>query len=393
MTEQAPVERRRARDVGIILGALPPGPANAITDVAGVRVGHSTLVRGSGPLVRGVGPIRTGTTAILPHEGNLFASKVPAAATVFNGFGKSIGLMQIDELGQLETPILLTNTLNVGRVADALVAVMLEQNPAIGVTTVGTVNAVICECNDGFLNDIQGRHVGEQEVRSALAHAAGGAVAEGNIGAGTGMIAYGFAGGIGTASRRLAREHGDYTLGVLVLANCGRRSDLIIAGVPVGRELEREGQPPRTMLSTPSEGREQGSVIVLLATDAPLDARQLGRLTRRVPLGLARTGTHGGHGSGDLALAFSTAQCIPHDAAPLTHTVTVLNEQHQAIDALFTAVVEATEEAVINVLCAAQSLEGRDGHRVEALPLEATLAILRRHGVAVPGGPFQAGAT
>lgn len=381
MIETTSVKRTRARDAGIIVGTLPPGPENAITDVAGVRVGHTTIVRGSGPLVRGVGPVRTGVTAILPHEGNLFTSKVPAAATVFNGFGKSIGLMQLDELGQVETPILLTNTLNVGRVADALVACMLEQNPMIGVGTLGTVNPVVCECNDGFLNDIQGRHVGEQEVRAALAHAAGGPVAEGNIGAGTGMSAYGFAGGIGTASRRLAPEHGRYTLGALVLANFGRRRDLLIAGVPVGHELERKDQPQQAAPSTSAERREQGSVIVLLSTDAPLDARQLGRLTRRVSLGLARTGTHMGHGSGDIAIAFSTAQHIPHDAAPLTHTAAVLNEQHPAIDMLFLAVVEATEEAVLNALCAAQSIEGRDGHRIEALPLEATLTILQRHGV------------
>jgi D-aminopeptidase len=383
MTEPNAAERKRVRDLGIVLGTLLPGPQNAITDVVGVRVGHATLVRGSGPLVRGVGPVRTGVTVVLPHEGNLFLNKVAAAATVFNGFGKSLGLMQIDELGQLETPILLTNTLNVGRVADALVSVMLEQNPAIGVSTLGTVNPVVCECNDGYLNDIQGRHVGEQDVRSVLAQAATGPVAEGNVGAGTGMIAYGFAGGIGTASRRLAPEQGNYTLGALVLANFGRRSDLLIAGIPVGRELEREGQSPRSRTSTPTERREQGSVIVLIATDAPLDARQLGRLTRRVPLGLARTGTHMGHGSGDLALAFSTAQRIPHDANPLTQTATILNEQHPALDALFLAVVEATEEAVLNALCAAHTIEGRDNHLVEALPKAATLAILRRHGVVV----------
>lgn len=328
MAELTPVERARARELGIILGAMSPGPLNVITDVAGVRVGHVTIVRGSGPLVRGVGPVRTGVTALLPHGENIFTAKVPAAAAVFNGFGKTIGLVQIDELGQLETPILLTNTLSVGRVADALVGYMLEQYPAIGVTT-GTVNPVVCECNDGLLNDIGGRHVGEPEVRAALDSAAGGPMAEGNIGAGTGMTTYGFAGGIGTASRRLTQEQGGYTLGALVLANFGRRGELLIAGVPVGRELERQGQQPRATLKTPPEEREQGSVIVLLATDAPLDARQLGRLTRRVPLGLARTGTHGGHGSGDLAIAYSTAQRIPHDSAPLTHTVTVVNEQIQ----------------------------------------------------------------
>jgi D-aminopeptidase len=372
MTQQPQAGRARARDFGIILGTLPPGPLNAITDVAGVRVGHATLVRDAGL-------VRTGVTALLPHGDNLFTAKVPAAATVFNGFGKSIGLVQIDELGQMETPILLTNTLNVGKVADALVAYMLEQNPAIGVTT-GTVNPVVCECNDGYLNDIRGRHVGEQEVRIALDGASAGPLLEGNVGAGTGMTTYGFAGGIGTASRQLAQEQGGYTLGALVLANFGRRGELLIAGVPVGRELERQGQLPSAAVEMPFEKREQGSIIVLLATDAPLDARQLGRLTRRVSLGLARTGTHGGHGSGDLAIAFSTAQRIPHDPTPLTHITAVLNEQNLAVDALFAAVVETTEEAVINALFAAHSIQGRDGHRVEALPVDEAIAILQRYG-------------
>ncbi len=372
MNNQESINRPRAREAGIILGTMTPGPANAITDVAGVRVGHVTIMRGTGKLVRGVGPVRTGVTAILPHDGDLFAAKVPAAAVVFNGFGKTIGLVQIAELGQIETPILLTNTLNVGRVADALVAYMLEQHPAIGVTT-DTVNPVVCECNDSYLNDIGGRHVGEKEVREALNVPPGTPVGEGNIGAGTGMVTYGFAGGIGTASRRLTQEHGGYTLGVLLLANFGKHRDLTIAGVPVGRGLELAGQVVRE--------REHGSVIVVLATDVPLDARQLGRLARRVPLGLARTGTHGGHGSGDLAIAFSTAERIPQEATPLVREVNVLNEQSPALDALFAAVVEVTEEAVINVLCTARAITGRDGHYVAALPLEETRAILRLHGV------------
>ena len=266
-------KRLRLREMGIILGTMTPGPGNAITDVAGVRVGHATIVRGTGPLVQGVGPVRTGVTAILPHEGDLFAARVPAAAEVFNGFGKTIGLVQVAELGELETPILLTNTLNVGRVADALVGYMIERHPT------GSVNPVVCECNDSYLNDIGGRHVGEKEVREALSAATGTPVVEGNIGAGTGMVAYGFAGGIGTASRRLTPERGGYTLGVLVLANFGKRKDLTIAGIPVGRELEQS--------SSGVSGPERGSIIVIVATDAPLDARQLHRLARRVPLGLA----------------------------------------------------------------------------------------------------------
>lgn len=360
-------KRLRAREMGIVLGTMSPGPGNAITDVAGVRVGHATIVRGTGPLVQGVGPVRTGVTAILPHEGDLFAARVPTAAEVFNGFGKTIGLVQVTELGELETPILLTNTLNVGRVADALVGYMIERHPT------GSVNPVVCECNDSYLNDIGGRHVGEKEVREALSAATGTPVAEGNIGAGTGMVAYGFAGGIGTASRRLVPERGGYTLGVLVLANFGKRKDLTIAGIPVGRELEQQSSG----VSEP----ERGSIIVVLATDAPLDARQLHRLARRVPLGLARTGTHGGHGSGDLALAFSTANPISHEANPLLRTIQLLNEQSATLDDLFAAVVEATEEAVINALCAARPMTGRDGHQVIALPLEETKAILQRHNV------------
>lgn len=374
--DQQPIQKRlRAREVGIILGEITPGPTNSIVDVASVHIGHVTLVRGEGALVRGVGPVRTGVTAILPHEGNLFRLKAPAAATVFNGFGKTIGLVQIVELGLLETPILLTNTLNVGKVTDALVAFLVEHNPEIGVTT-GTVNPVVCECNDGFLNDIGGRHVTEQDVRAALANASDAPVLEGNVGAGTGMTTYGFAGGIGTASRCLTSDQGGYTLGALVLANFGRRGDLLIGGVPIGRELE-ELRHKREVQETQ---REQGSVVVILATDAPLDSRQLGRLTRRVPLGLARTGTTGGHGSGDLTIAFSTANCIAHDETPLIHHVDVLNEQHPTIDRLFTAVVEVTEEAVINALCAAHTQSGRDNHRAEALPLDETLAILRRYG-------------
>lgn len=369
--------RPRAREVGIALGRLAPGPFNAITDVAGVLVGHATLRRGTGPLVRGVGPVRTGVTAVLPHGDDLFAAKVPAAAAVFNGFGKTIGLVQVAELGQLETPILLTNTLNVGRVADALVGYMLARHPAIGVTA-GTVNPVVCECNDGYLNDIGGRHVGEPEVLAALRGAAGGPVAVGNLGAGAGMMAYGYAGGIGTASRLAAGADAAgaaFTVGALVLANFGRRADLLIAGAPVGRELSA---------SRPPQQREQGSAIVILATDAPLDARQLGRLARRAALGLARTGTHGGHGSGDLAIAFSTADRIPHEPAPAVRAVPTLNEQSPVLDRLFAAVVEATEEAVIDALCAARPTDGRDSHRAEALPVEDTLAILRRYGHQIP---------
>ena len=360
----------RARDLGITFGSLPTGPQNAITDVTGVRVGQTTIRRGQGPLVRGIGPVRTGVTAVLPPGDDPFAQKCPATAEVFNGYGKAIGLVQMSELGQLETPILLTNTLNVGRVTDALVGWMVERHPAIGVTT-GTVNPIVAECNDGYLNDIGGRHVGEAETRAALDNATGGAVAEGNIGAGTGMSCYGWAGGIGTASRQLPRPETPWTLGTLVLANFGRADDLLIAGVPVGRELTRVAA---------SVMPERGSIIVIVATDAPLDARQLGRITRRVPLGLARTGSHGGHGSGDVAIAFSTANPIPHEPTGPTRQVTTLDEGHPVIDELFRAVVEATAEAVINALWAARPIDGRDDHRRSALPQDKVQRILRQHG-------------
>ncbi|MFN8540154.1 MAG: P1 family peptidase [Thermomicrobiales bacterium] len=364
-----PAARPRARDLGIVLGVLPPGPHNAITDVEGVRVGHTTLWRGDGPLVRGVGPVRTGVTAILPHGDNLFLEKVPAAAAVFNGFGKTTGLVQVDELGELETPILLTNTLSVGQVSDALVGWMVEQHPAIGVTT-SSVNPVVAECNDGYLNDLGGRHVGEADVRAAIAEARGGPVAEGNLGGGTGMVCYGWAGGIGTASRRLAADRGGWTVGALVLANFGRPQDLLIAGVPVGRELAKQA----------AQEREHGSIIVVIATDAPVDARQLGRIARRGPLGLALTGSHGGHGSGDVVIAFSTANRIPHYATALVRQATLVDEHGPAIDGLFAATVEATEEAVINALCAARTIVGRDDHRREALPTAEVVEILRQRG-------------
>ncbi len=359
----------RPRDLGIQLGVLPPGPLNAITDVAGVRVGHTTLWQGEGALVRGQGPVRTGVTAILPPGDDPFAMKMVAAAHVFNGFGKTIGLVQVAELGQLETPILLTNTLSVGQVADAVVDWMIQRHPAIGVTT-GTVNPVVAECNDGYLNDIGGRHVTAAATHAALDNATAGPVAEGNLGAGTGMTCYSWAGGIGTASRRLVDPATPWTVGTLVLANFGRANDLLIAGVPI--ETQRHAG---------SESRDAGSIIVVLATDAPLDARQLARLTHRVPLGLARTGSHGGHGSGDIAIAFSTANQIPHETATVTRTITVVNDDHPVLDELFRAVVETTEEAIVNALWAARPIVGRDGHQRAALPHEAVLTLLRQHGV------------
>lgn len=344
----------RLRDLGITIGTLPPGPANAITDVAGVSVGHATLSDGA---------VQTGVTAIRPHPGHPFRDKLPAAVHVLNGFGKSIGLMQVAELGTLETPIVLTNTLSVGTAATALVRHMLAETPEIGAST-GTVNPLVLECNDGsWLNDIRGLHVGEDEVLQAL-RAVGPSVAEGNVGAGTGMSCYGLAGGIGTASRRVARGPRTYTVGVLTLCNMGRMEDLRVDGRPVGPALVARLAAEKA--AKQADGREHGSIITVLATDAPLDARQLRRLAVRAGAGLARTGTHLGSGSGDIMLAFATAETIPH--APPDDPEGARRSLHEdALDGLFRAAVEATEEAILNALLAARPTVGRKGRTRRSL--------------------------
>ncbi len=369
MHSQPPRQRFRARELGIVVGSMQPGRWNAITDVAGVSVGHVTLIEGSGALVPGKGPVRTGVTAVLPHEGNLFRHKVAAAAHVINGFGKCTGLAQVMELGTLEMPILLTNTLSVWQVADAVVQWCLRGNPDIGVTT-STVNPVVGECNDGYLNDIQGRHVRAEHVFDALAQASDGPVDEGTVGAGTGMSAFGFKGGVGTASRRLPNSLGAYTLGVLLVANFGQRRDLLILGVPVGQQLGDGEQ-------VTSQG---GSVMVILATDAPLAPHQLARLARRAVHGLARTGSMASHGSGDFVIAFSTTNRVAHHPAALTRRVELVEENGPVLNGLFCAAIESTEEAVYNALFRAETLEGRDGHVSEALPIPAVVSLLRKHG-------------
>ncbi len=336
--------RPRLRDLGVTIGTLPTGPLNAITDVDGVRVGHATLIRGE--------KIRTGVTAILPHGRNLFQKKVPGAVFVGNGFGKIVGTTQVEELGEIETPILLTATLNVARVADALIDYMLALP---GNEHVRSINPVVAETNDGTLSDIRARPVGREEVFQAINSAAAGPVEEGSVGAGTGTIAFGFKGGIGTASRRLPKDLGGYTVGVLVQTNFG--GDLTIAGAPVGRELAaRSGQ-----------GRADGSCVMVIATDAPLEARNLKRMAARAIMGMARTGAAGSNGSGDYAITFSTSRSHP-------------SVSNDAMSPLFLATIEATEEAIINSLLRATTVTG-NGHTVEALPIEATKEILRRHGV------------
>lgn len=385
--------RSRARDVGVILGELPTGPHNAITDVADVRVGHATLISGEGKLQPGVGPVRTGVTVILPHAGNIYRSKVCAAVHTINGFGKVLGFEQVRELGVLEAPIALTNTLNVGLVADALVQYAIRQNPDIGITT-SSVNVVVGETNDGYLNDLQGRHVRAEHVFAAIESASGGAVIEGAVGAGTGTMCCGWKGGIGTASRVLPIELGGFTLGALVQSNFGRPRDLVIAGVPIGRSL----QPPSHSRApvagiqeihsrnTPLDDLDvrqghsgmmddKGSIMIVLATDAPLDARQLQRLCVRAGAGLARVGSHYGHGSGDFVIGFSTANRIEHEPIGLTGTRAVLIAEAKVIEGLFRAVVESVEEAIVNSLFCAETMMGRDAHVAWALPISEVLAL------------------
>ena len=357
---QGPV---RARELGLAPGVFQPGPLNAITDVTGVRVGQVTVVEADS--------VRTGVTAILPHGGNLYRERVPAALHVGNGFGKLLGATQVRELGELETPILLTCTLCVWKAADAMVEWMLAQ-PQMG--GVRSINPVVAETNDGGLNAIRSRPITASHVVQALTGAAGGAVLEGSVGAGTGTAAFGWKGGIGTSSRRLPAAQGGWTVGVLVQSNYG--GVLQMMGAPVGRELGRYSFRTDT---TRDQG--DGSIIMVVATDAPLSDRNLERVAARAIMGLARTGSSASNGSGDYAIAFSTAAGVrrAYDARRLT-TTELANEDMSAV---FQATVEATEEAIYNSLTMATAVTSR-GRTVEALPLDRVREILRRHGVGVP---------
>jgi D-aminopeptidase len=355
--------RVRARALGLPMGELPPGSLNAITDVPGVRVGHTTLIQGSGSLVPGQGPVRTGVTVIIPRE-DVWHKKVPAGGFVLNGTGEMTGLAWVEESGFLEYPVALTNTLNLPRVANGVMSWMIGRYPGIGISD-DTLTPVIAECDDSRLNDIQGRHVSEADVMKALDQASDGPVPEGSVGAGTGMMAYGFKGGIGTASR-IVSAGTPYTLGVLVNANHGRRSELIMSGVPVGKLYG-----PST-----TQGPE-GSIIIVIATDAPLDARQLKRLAKRAAMGLARTGSTIRHGSGDFILAFSTATVIPHYPEKATYPITAFADTH--LNLLFTATVEATNEAILNALTMATTVIGRDDHKAEAIDLGRVREIVKSY--------------
>ncbi len=400
--------RPRARDVGVKVGVLPTGALNAITDVAGVRVGHATVVRGA--------DVRTGVTAILPHAGNLFREKVAGAVFVGNGFGKLAGATQVNELGEIETPILLTSTLSVPRASDALIDYMLALP---GNEDVRSVNPLIAETNDGGLNDIRGRHVTREDVHAAIRNATNGAVEEGAVGAGTGTIAFGFKGGIGTSSRKLPPALGGYTVGALVQTNYG--GVLGINGAPVGRELGRfylreELERAASGLASPRasglasarasderravDGDDErkavdgdtadGSIIIVIATDAPVDARNLRRLAARAMLGLGRTGASGSNGSGDYVIAFSNAPGVRVRASGGGRTGETFAPRelkllsNEAMSPLFLACIEATEEAIYNSLFRAQTMTGRGNTTIEALPLERTLEILRRYNALEP---------
>lgn len=369
MTSGQENKRPRAREAGVIVGVLPTGPLNAITDVAGVAIGHTTIVKGDS--------IRTGVTAILPHGGNLFREKVPGAVFIGNAFGKLAGSTQVNELGEIETPIMLTSTLNVPRVADATIDYMLALP---GNEDVQSINPLVGETNDGFLNDIRGRYAGRDEVFAAIKNARSGAVEEGAVGAGTGTVAFGWKGGIGTSSRRLPQNLGGYTVGVLVQSNFG--GILTMNGAPVGRELGKYylKEQLSSTNSSWSDKSADGSIIIVIATDAPIDHRNLERLAARSMMGLARTGSAGSNGSGDYAIAFSTAPELRIRNLPAERIkpgAALLS--NEAMSPLFLAVIEATEEAIYNSLFRATTTTGR-GHTVEALPIDRTLEILRKYG-------------
>jgi D-aminopeptidase len=365
--------RPRVRDLGVRVGVLPPGPLNAITDVAGVKVGQTTLIRGDN--------IRTGVTAIVPHGGNLYKERVPGAIFLGNAYGKLAGSTQVNEMGEIETPILLTATDSVPRVADAVVTYTFNLK---GNENVLSVNPLVGETNDGWLSDIRSRPITPEDVFAAINNATGGPVEEGVVGAGTGTVAFGFKGGIGTSSRHLPESLGGYTVGVLVQTNFG--GNLIVAGVPIGNEL---GQFYPKISSdrnkAPGSGARpeavDGSCMIVVATDAPLDHRNLSRLAARAMMGLARTGSSESNGSGDYVIAFSSSPDVRIDAGePLYRPKELLS--NESMSPLFEAVIEATEEAIYNSMFKAHDITG-NGHTVKALPLKETVDLLKKHNVIV----------
>jgi D-aminopeptidase len=357
-----PPTRRRLRELGIVIGRHPTGPLNAITDVEGVRVGHATIVDDEGPA-------RTGVTAILPNAGNIFMDRVVGGSFVLNGAGEVSGLVQVQEWGLIETPILLTNTLAVGTVAQATVQHMVDTYPGIGQEH-DVIIPLVGECDDSWINDIAGQHIEADHVFEALESARGGRVAEGNVGGGTGMVSFDLSGGIGTASRVTPENDGGYLLGVLVMSNVGRLEDLRVDGIPVGARLAPGFAELERRVGL------YGSLIAVLATDAPLNAQQLNRLCKRVALGVGRVGSYAAHGSGEIMVGFSTANTVSRKKEHRHISITLLADH--CMDSLYQAAIECTEEAVVNALCMAQPLSGISGHRAPALPLDELVAIVER---------------
>ncbi len=359
--------RVRARELGLPLGRFRPGKFNAITDVEGVLVGHSTIIRGEGKLHAGKGPVRSGVTAILPNESNIFMDRLAGGAFVLNGAGEVSGLTQVVEWGLIETPILLTNTMSVGAVSDAVARYMVEKHPGIGEEH-DVIIPVVGECDDSWLNDISGNHVREEHVREAIDGAKSGVVAEGGVGGGTGMITCDFKGGIGTSSRKLPEVFGGYTLGVLVMSNFGKMHNLRVAGMPVGEVLAEKFR------KAPRREHSYGSIIAVVATDAPLLPHQLNRLCKRVALGIGRVGSYAAHGSGEIVVGFSTANVIPRRTRKMVYKMKILLDQR--LDPLYEAVMEATEEAILNAMCMAQPMTGVNGNHAPALPLDDVRAFV-----------------
>lgn len=362
--------RARARDLGIRIGRYRPGRYNAITDVAGVRVGHCTLIQGSGALRPGKGPVRTGVTAILPNSGNVFMERVVGGGFILNGAGEVAGLTQTLEWGLIETPILLTNTLSVGACAESVVRHMIEKHPGIGIKH-DVIIPLVGECDDSWLNDIAGNHVRYEHVIQAIESASGGAVPEGNVGGGTGMVTTDFKAGIGTSSRKLPQVEGGYTIGVLVMSNFGHMRDLRMDGIPVGELLRPRYEEIKKRV------QNDGSIIAVVATDAPLLPHQLNRLATRVALGIGRVGSYAAHGSGEIIIAFSTANTVPRVTQKMVYRMKILLDQR--MDPLYHAVVEATEEAILNSLCMAEDMEGINGNFSPALPLNEVREIISRY--------------
>jgi D-aminopeptidase len=362
--------RRRLRALGISIGRYQPGRHNAITDVPGVLVGHSSLIEGEGPLVPGVGPVRTGVTAILPNRGRVFDERVVGSGFILNGAGEVAGLTQVMEWGLIETPIILTNTLSVATCVDAVIDWMLDAHPGIGQHH-DVIIPVVGECDDSWLNDAAGRHVRAGDVHQAIRSARGGTVTMGAVGGGTGMVCCDLKGGIGSSSRRLPDQDGGFTLGVLVMSNFGHLDDLHIGGAPVGALLANEPE-----LAGERRVDNYGSIIAVVATDAPLLSHQIHRLCKRVALGIGRAGSWAAHGSGEIVIGFSTANKVPRETRGMTYRMKVLLDQR--LNPLYRAAVEATEEAILDSLCMAEPMTGHSGHHAPALPIERLPELLAR---------------